>query len=168
MTRGSVRHWFRKRENWVIDVSVACTLWLWSLANQPVQNFLLLRVLLETFVGEIVYLLYVLVQRWMTREFWVVLGQGPIHHLCQCWASRIITATSTCSWALSIASVEDCRWLSDRTSSAPASTVDQSAFWERREKAASSTTPMEEACSVVPGSEHLSLSRLAKPSSSWC
>lgn len=51
--------------------------------------------------------------------------EGPMHHLYQCWASRIITATSTCSLALSIASVEDCRWLSDRTSSAPAQWTSQ-------------------------------------------
>lgn len=139
-----------------VNLSVACSLWLWSLANQP-----------RTFCGSIymyvgeysiafIYCMYLLVPGSMKREIWVVLGQGPMHHLCQCWASKSLTATSTCSWALSIASVEDCRWLSDRTSSAP-STVDQSAFWERREKAASSTTPMEEACSVVPGSERLSL-----------
>lgn len=116
----------QKKMKWVINLSVACSLWLWSLANQP-STFpsFFLEYYLRSLWLKIVYVLYLLVPGLMTRKFWVVLGQGPIHHVCQCWASRIITATSTCSWALSIASVEDCRWLSDRTSSAPAQWTSQ-------------------------------------------
>lgn len=88
-------------------------------------------------------------------------SEGPRHNLTPVLSFRIITAARTCTRALGVASVEECRWLSD--SSAPsASTVDQAAIWQRREKAAMEhNTPMEEACS--PGSERLSwLSRLAK------
>lgn len=121
-----MRHWFRKRLN---ECQFICCLLIVTVKFSKSACPVLFGGSINMYVGKystvFIYCMYLLVPGSMTREIWVVLGQGPIHHLCQCWASRIMTATSTCSWALSIASVEDCRWLSDRTSSAPAQWTSQ-------------------------------------------